>query len=307
MEFRQLQTLITLIGEDFSVSRCADKLFIVQSAVSQQLKRLEQELGNDLFIRKGKRLIGLTDFGGKIEQQARMAMNCMGNIQRLAEDENRSNEGLLRIGCTHTQARYILPPVIHRFNRQFPNIELQIHQGNPQQLVQWAANDLVDFSICTEELAQSDQLESVACYRWNRCLITRPGHPLQKLDSVSLNDLCEYPIITYVMGFTGRGNFDQAFRQAQLKPNTVLSAADTDIIKAYVLDGLGIGVIASMAFNPDLDQALQSRDLNDLFQWETTRIAYLKNRYIRGYQKTFIDLFLLHIAGDDSHRFYAVN
>jgi LysR family cys regulon transcriptional activator len=305
MDIRQLQAFITLIGVEFSVSRTASEMFLVQSAVSQQLKRLEQELGSDLFVRKGKRLVGLTDFGQRVEHEARAALQSIGNIQRIAEDELNSRQGILRIGCTHTQGRYVLPPVIHRFNRQFPEVELQMHQGNPRQLVEWAVNDQVDFSICTEELAQSEKLESIPCYRWNRYLITLPDHPLQQVDELSLDDLCNYPLITYVMGFTGRGDFDRIFEQAGLKPNIVLSAADTDIIKAYVLDGLGVGVVAGMALNPSIDLALQLRDLSHLFPWETTRIAYRKNRYIRRHQQTFIQLILEHISGDRSERFLA--
>ena len=306
MDLRQLNTFITLINNDFNVSFTAEKLFLVQSAVSQQLKRLEQELGNDLFIRKGKRLTGLTRFGEQVEQQARDAIQVIKNIERMAQDQQHLNQGILRIGCTHTQARYILPPVIKLFNRRFPQVELQMHQGNPRQLVDWAVHDVVDFSICTEELAQSDKLESIPCYRWNRCLITLQDHPIQNIDQPTLEDLCQYPIVSYVMGFTGRKSFNDTFHRQQLKPNTVLSAADTDIIKTYVLDGLGIGVIASMAYNETIDKSLCFKDLSHLFPWETTRIAFLKNKYIRQHQQTFIDIFLDTIRQDQSTRFEAV-
>jgi len=306
MELRQFHTLIALINNDFSVSRTADKLFLVQSAVSQQLKRLEEELGSELFIRQGKRLTGLTDFGRQVEQQAHYAIQSVKNIQRMAQDAQQLGEGILRIGCTHTQARYILPPVISLFNRSYPDVELQMHQGNPQQLVEWAVNDMVDFSICTEELAQSEKLESIPCYRWNRCLIALPDHPLLKIKNPRLTDLCDYPLITYVMGFTGRKSLDETFQHAQLKPNIVLSAADTDIIKTYVLDGLGTGIIASMAYNKNIDKSLRFKDLSDLFPWEITRIAYLKNKYIHRQQQTFVDLFLETIRKDKSPRFVAL-
>ena len=305
MDIRQLQGMITLINSEFSVSRTAEKMFLVQSAVSQQLKRLEQELGSPLFVRKGKRLTGLTELGQQVEQQARESLNAVNNIKLLALDHIQLAQGILRIGCTHTQARYILPPVIKAFNKSYPEVELQIHQGNPQQLVEWAGNDIVDFSICTEELAESSKLESIACYQWNRSLITLPDHPLLQIKKPALKDLCKYPIITYVVGFTGRQHFNNSFAKAGLKPNTVLSAADTDIIKAYVLDGLGIGIIANMSYNRKSDTKLKQVDLSHLFPWETTRIAYLKNKVIRRYQQTFIDLFLQVVRQDDSNRFKA--
>jgi LysR family cys regulon transcriptional activator len=303
MDTRQLHTFISLIDNDFNVSRTAQKLFLVQSAVSQQLKRLENELGFDLFIRKGKRLTALSDLGIQVELQARNALKAVKNIRLMAEDYRSITQGVLRIGCTHTQARYILPPVIRLFNRTYPEIELQMHQGNPQQLVEWASHDQVDFSICTEELAQSSALDSIACYKWNRSLITLPGHPLLKKKTLELKDLCEYPIITYVAGFTGRQHFNETFAAHNLHPNTVLSAADTDIIKTYVLDGLGIGVIATMAYDVKQDDKLAIRDLSALFPWETTRLAFLKNKYILRNQQTFIDLFLQSIQTDTSKRF----
>jgi len=306
MDIRQFQTMNALIKNGFSVSKTAEKLFLVQSAVSQQMIRLEQELGSDLFVRKGKRLTGLTELGELVSEQANISINAVKNIRHLADDFKQPSLGILRIGCTHTQARYILPPVIRVFNKTYPNIELQIHQGNPDQLVEWASNDQVDFSICTESLAQSNKLESIACYRWNRCLITLPDHPLQKIKKLTLKDLSEHPIITYVLGFTGRSHFNKSFARAEIQPNIVLSAADTDIIKAYVLDGIGIGIIASMAYDPDQDKKWKQKDLSHLFPWETTRIAYLKNKYIRRYQQTFIDLFLQWIQQDKSDRFKAL-
>ena len=306
MDIRQLQTFIKLIDNDFNVSRTAENQFLVQSAVSQQVKRLEQELGFDLFKRKGKRLTGLTPLGLEVEVQARDSLKAVRNIMQIADEQRSMDQGVLRIGCTHTQARYILPPVIHQFNQVYPEIEFQIHQGTPRQLVEWASHDLVDFSICTEELAESSALDSIACYEWNRCLITRPDHPLQKKASITLSDLCGFPIVTYVAGFTGRQTFDETFAAAGLKPNTVLSAADTDIIKAYVLDGLGIGVIARMAYDEKLDTELPSRDLSHLFPPETTLIAFQKNKYIRRFQQTFIDTFLKTVKRDTTHRFKPV-
>lgn len=303
MNIIQLKTFINIINNNFSVSKTAEQLHLVQSAISQQLKRLEDELGSDLFIRKGKRLTGLTELGEKIERHARASLISIDNINLIASDHQEISQGALRIGCTHTQARYILPPIIKKYNKRYPQIELQMHQGNPKQLVEWASTDQVDFSICTEELSQSTDLKCVAGYQWNRCLVTRPDHPLLTTKKLTLKQLCKYPIITYVAGFTGRENLNATFAKQALVPNIVLSAADTDIIKAYVLDDLGIGIIASMAYNAIKDKPLKQKDLSHLFPWETTRIAYPKNKYIRNYQQTFINLFLEEVNQDKSSRF----
>jgi LysR family cys regulon transcriptional activator len=306
MDIRQLQSLIKLIDCNYSVTRAADEMFIVQSAVSQHLKKLEDELEADLFIRKGKRLIGLTEIGELVAAHARMALASVNSIHAIGEDYINQGAGVLRLGTTHTQARYVLPPVIKAFNQAYPQVEVQIHQGTPKQLVQWAANDELDFSICTEALAQSNKLTNIPCYKWNRSLITLADHPLQQVEELTLEDLCRYPLITYVFGFTGRGHFSETFREAGLEPHVVLSAADTDIIRTYVLEKMGIGIIASMALDNVDNGITRNRDVSHLFPWEVTRIAYLNDKYLRHYEKTFIDLFLDYVAKADDGKVYKI-
>ena len=304
MELRQLHSLIKLIDCNFSVSKAADEMFVVQSAVSQHLKKLEDELEAELFIRKGKRLIGLTEIGERVARHARITLASVNSIQAIGRDYINRNDGVLRIGCTHTQARYVLPPVIKAFNRAYPRVEVQIHQGTPEQLVQWAVNDELDFSICTEALAESSQLTNIPCYKWNRSLITLAGHPLAEVEAISLEDLCQYPLVTYVYGFTGRGSFSETFAVAGLEPHVVLSAADTDIIKTYVREEMGIGIIASMALDESGADGICSRDVSHLFPWEITRIAYLNDKYLRHYEQKFIDLFLDYVASAEDGRIH---
>ena len=295
MEIRQLQSLVKLVDCNFSVSKTADEMFLVQSAVSQHLKKLEEELGSDLFIRKGKRLIGLTPLGLQVVEHARTTLTSVNSIRAIGHDHINQNEGVLRIGSTHAQARYILPPVVKAFNLAYPRVELQIHQGTPKQLVQWAVDDEIDFSICTEALAESTQLSNIPCYQWNRSLISLPEHPLQNVPALSLQDLCDYPLITYVYGFTGRRSFSDTFKKAGLEPHIVLSASDTDIIKTYVREGMGVGIIASMALHDGSDTDLSDRDVSHLFPWEITRIGYLNDKFLRLYQKKFIDLLMDYV------------
>jgi len=302
MEIRQPRSLLKLIDCNFSVSKAADEMFLVQSAVSQHLKKLEEELGADLFIRKGKRLTGLTIIGKQVASHARVTVASVNSIRAIGHDHINQNEGILRIGSTHTQARYVLPPVIKAFNRAYPRVELQIHQGTPTQLVRWAVNDEIDFSICTEELAESTQLTNIPCYKWNRSLITLADHPLLSIPKLSLADLCDYPLITYVFGFTGRKTFSDTFLKANLEPHVVLSAADTDIIKTYVQEEMGVGIIASMALDDREDENFISRDVSHLFPWEISRIAYLNDKFLRRYQQKFIDLFLDYVYRSDDNK-----
>lgn len=298
MELRQLRSLITLVDSGFNVSRAAEQLHVVQSAVSQHLKTLETELGAPLLKRHGKRVLGLTDLGERVQTHARRALAELGSINAAGQDLRDQSRGVLRLATTHTQARYVLPPVIRRFRADFPDVALQIHQGTPLQLVDMVNDDRVDLAICTEALADNRNLITLPCYRWNRCLIAPHGHEILARRPISLETLCEFPLVTYVFGFTGRGSLSDAFARVGLSPQVVCSAADTDIIKTYVREGLGVGIIATLAFDAKADSDLDIRELDHLFPWEVTKIAYLRDRYLRQYHEHFIDCFRRQVWAD---------
>lgn len=291
MELRQLASLVAVAESGFNVTEAAARLHLVQSAVSQQLARLEKELGTRLFTRKGKRLVGLSAAGEGVLRYARDALSIRENILAIGRDHIEEASGVLRIGTTHTQARYVLPPVIRTFRESFPAVGLEIHQGTPKQVVEMALTDRVDFAICTEELGEHPALTALPIYRWNRSLIAPCDHRVLRHRPLSLERICEYPLITYTFGFTGTRHLQSTFARAGLKPQVVLSAADTDVIKTYVREGLGIGLIASPAYSNERDTDLVRRDLSHLLPWETAWVAYDKDKYLRRFQQQFIELF----------------
>lgn len=302
MELRHFRSLTALVDHGFSVSRAAKHLHLVQPAVSQHIKQLESEIGARLFVRQGKRLTGLTDDGQQILHYARQALSLGDSILAVGRDHAEERSGVLRIATTHTQACYVLPPVIRQFVNTYPDVNLQINQGTPGELVEAAVNDAVDLAICTEALSEHAALEAIPCYRWNRCVIAPPNHPILRKQNLTLDALCEYPLITYVFGFTGRGNFSDTFAHAGVSPNVVLSAADTDVIKTYVREGLGIGIIARLAYQPGRDDDLGMRDLSHLFPWEITKVAYVRSKYLRKFARHFIDIFRAETGGGDADR-----
>lgn len=291
MDLRQLRSLVALVESKFSVTRTAASLYLVQSAVSQQIARLEEELGLMLLVRQGKRVLGLTEAGEQVYRYAEQILATAHNIYDVSEEVRHKEQGVLRIGATHTQARYLLPSVLKAFNAQYPKVDIQIHQSTPSSLVDMVLGDQVDVAICTDMQSGREELIHYPCYQWNRVLIMPSGHPLAAMSKVTLERLCDYPIITYVEGFSGRSKLDQVLGDAGLSPHIFLSAADTDVIKTYVADGMGIGIIACMAYDKQLDVDFECRDLGHLFPWETTKIACRKGRYIRAFQSDFITHF----------------
>jgi LysR family cys regulon transcriptional activator len=291
MELRQLRSLVALVESGFSVSRAAERLNLVQPAVSQHLRQLEDELGAHLILRQGRRLTGLTEAGAQVLGHARSMLAGAASIAAVGKDQGADDGGVLRIATTHTQARYVLPGILRSFRARHPGVELEIYQGTPQELVERLRRDLADLAICTESVARQADLETAPCYRWNRCLIAPHGHVVLTARPITLELLCAHPLITYVLGFTGRGHFGDAFSREGLRPRVVLSAADTDVVKTYVREGLGIGIIADMAYEADVDSDLGQRDLTHLFPAEVTRIAHVRGRYLRRFQREFIALF----------------
>jgi len=296
MELRQLRSLVVLVEADFNVSRAALRLHLVQPAVSQHLKQLEDEVGTRLIRRQGKRLVGLTKAGEEVLGYARGVLAGTANILAIGKEGKADDTGVLRIATTHTQARYVLPAAIRRFREDYPEVEVQIHQGTPRQLVDMVLRDAADLAICTELLGTQPTLTAIPCYRWNRCLIAPTGNSMLTVRPVTLELLCSQPMITYVFGFTGRGRLSDTFAREGLRPRVVLSAADTDVVKTYVREGLGIGIVADLAYDAQQDGDLGVRDLSHLFPWEVTRIAHARDKYLRGFQRDFIELFQVEAA-----------
>lgn len=299
MELRQLAALVAVVDSGLNVSQAAERLHLVQSAVSQQLSRLESELGAELFVRKGRRLVALSAIGDAVLQHARRALAVRADIVAVGRDHADEGRGVLRIGTTHTQARYVLPAVIRAFRDEFPQVRLQIHQGTPRQLVEMALEDRVDLSVCTEHLGEHPDLTALPIYRWNRSLIAPHDHPVLAERTLSLETLCSYPLVSYTFGFAGAGRLQATFARAGLTPDLAITATDTDVIKTYVREGLGVGLIASIAYEPRQDRDLVARDLSALLPWETTWVGYQRDKYLRRFQRRFIELLDRMTGGRD--------
>ncbi|HEY4723556.1 MAG TPA: LysR substrate-binding domain-containing protein, partial [Anaerolineae bacterium] len=217
-------------------------------------------------------------------------------LKLAARDYSNHDSGSLVIATTHTQARYALPKVIQRFTAQYPKVKLSLIQGNPLQICQFTLSGQADICIATEAIATFEELVMLPCYGWNRCVIAPPQHPILKQKSLTLEEIAKYPIITYDYAFAGRSEVNSAFERRNLKPNVVLTAIDSDVIKTYVALGLGIGILAQMAFDPVRDKDLRAFDARHLFESSMTRIGIPRNAYLRGYVYDFIEMFAPHLG-----------
>ncbi len=298
MKLQQLRYVREVARRGLSISAAADAMFASQPGVSNQIQQLEQELGLQIFERHGKRLTGLTSVGQSVLEMSERVLLEVHNIRELAADNLHEFKGTLSIGTTHTQARYALPQAIKTFSEHYPDVHLNMVQGTPPEVAEMAATGEVDIAIATEGLSKFDNLAIMPCYQWNRTVIFPPDHPLSEKASFTLEDISHYPILTYVMGFTGRAQQDQSFIEKGLRPNVVFTATDADVIKTYVELGLGIGIIASMAYDDHKDAPLLARDASHLFRPSTTHIGIRRGAYLRQFTYAFIRFFAPHLEKD---------
>ncbi len=290
MNLQQLRYLREIVRQDFNVSAAAKVLHTVQPGVSSQIRRLEDELGLPIFERHGRRLTGLTTAGRAIAAMAERALREIDQMREVSADLANEETGQLAIATTHTQARYALPKTIRRFIEQYPRINLQMHQGSPSQIAQWVISGVADLGIATEGLQHRRELVALPYYHWSHCLIAPPGLPILRRHPMTLEAIAEYPIVTYDPSVAGRQRIDEAFAARGLRPHIAFTAIDSDVIKTYVEIGLGIGLVARMAFDPERDGNLRMRDVSDLFAPCTTYVALPRRRPLPPPLLRFIDL-----------------
>ncbi len=296
MHLRQLRYIQAVANNGLNVSAAAESLFTSQPGVSKQIRLLEEELGVQIFERNGKQLSRITAAGEAILRLADQTLSDVDQIKRAAQEFRDPDSGSLTIATTHTQARYALPKVVGRFIRHYPKVALHMHQGTPMQIAEMASSGEVDFCIATEAMEHFENLVMLPCYKWNRSIIAPCDHPLREEKELTLEAIAEYPIVTYVFGFTGRSRLDHAFQKKGLTPRVVFTATDTDVIKTYVRLGLGVGIVARMAYDPDIDTDLCSLDAGHLFEPSNTKIGFRNNTLLRGYMYDFIEEFAPHLT-----------
>ncbi len=296
MKLQQLRYIWEVAHHDLNVSATAQSLYTSQPGISKQIRLLEDELGVEVFARSGKHLTRITPAGETIIKVAGEILKKVEGIKQIAQEFSNEKKGSLTIATTHTQARYALPDVIQGFMADYPEVSLHMHQGTPMQISEMAADGTVDFAIATEAMDHFSDLIMMPCYRWNRCVVVPRNHPLARLPELTLEELAHYPIVTYVFGFTGRSKLDDAFQARGLVPKVVFTAADADVIKTYVKLGLGVGIVARMAFNDDADRDLVALDASKLFMPSTTKIGFRKGTFLRGYMYDFIHKFAPHLS-----------
>jgi LysR family cys regulon transcriptional activator len=291
MNLHQLRFVQEAVRRKLNLTDTAKALHTSQPGVSKAILELEGELGVDIFARHGKRLRRVTEPGHEVLKAIDVILREVGNLKRIGDEYSKQDAGTLSIATTHTQARYVLPEPVAALRKRFPKVNVSLHQGTPDQVAQMLLDEAADIGLATESLAGYTELVTLPCYEWNHVAVVPAGHALTKLERISLEDLAIEPLVTYHPSFAGRARVDQAFALRQLKPNVVLEAIDSDVIKTYVRLGLGVGIIAEMAMRDDPPGGeLVARPIGHLFGQNVARVAFKRGAYLRSYVYTFAEL-----------------
>jgi len=299
MNLQQLRYVSEVAKRRLSVSEAAAALHTSQPGVSKQIRALEEELGTEIFRRQGRRLVAVTDAGQEVVSAIDRILDEIANLKAVGDEFAHRARGTLTVGVTHTQARYALPPIVTAFKKRFPDVRLKLLQGSPHQLARQVLAGEADMAIATEALDEYPQLTTLPCYQWHHCVVVRRGHPLAKVKPLTLEAIASYPLVTYDPTFAGRNAIDKSFAARNLAPDIVLTALDSDVIKSYVSLGLGVGIISSRAYRKGKEEGLIALDCDHLFPAQTTRLAYKRGAYLRGYAVEFIRLFAPHVRAAD--------
>lgn len=293
IQLKQLETVWHTVTHGYNLSTAAQALHTSQSSLSKHIAAFENQLKADIFTRQGKRLTGLTPIGRELIPHIEAIFAEIRSIENLSLDFNDASAGVLTIATTHTQARYVLPDIIKEFKKTYPKVGLILNQSDPENIAQMVICGQADVGIATEALLQNNVLRCHRYYDWSHVVIVPKTHELaqfaEQLDGVDLPTLASYPIITYHGGFTGRGRIDNTFAKAGFKPDVVLSALDSDVISTYVSAGLGIGIIAEMAYEKNHYPDLVAIPITHFGKF-TTWIAVRDDGEIRKFGQAFIKL-----------------
>lgn len=299
MNLQQFRYVTEVARRGLNVSEAAAALHTSQPGVSKQIRALEDELGVAIFVRQGRRFAALTDAGREIVATLDRVLVSVASLQAIGAEFAGPARGHLAVALTHTQARYALPAVVTAFKQRFPEVKLKLLQGSPRELARMVISGQADIAVATEALDEYDELITLPCYTWRHCVVVPAGHPLAKARPVTLEAIAAYPIVTYDPTFAGRNAIDRAFQARGLKPEVALSALDSDVIKSYVSLGLGVGIISSRAFREGKEEGLAALDCSHLFPEQTTRLAYKRGGYLRGYTVEFIRLLAPNVRAAD--------
>ncbi len=299
MTLTQLRYLIAIADSGLNITLAAERVHATQPGLSKQLRQLEDELGFQLFVRKGKSLDMVTHAGERVLERARIILAEAANIRSIAANLRNESHGELRIATTHTQARFALPAAIAALSNSYPKVSVHLQPTRDADVLARLEAGQVDMAIISSAGPPPASGIALPAYRWQRVIITPIAHPLAaSATPPTLDELAKLPLVSYESSLKSESSLRRAFETVGLSPRIAMTAGDADLIKTYVRAGLGIGVLAEMAIQ-DSDTDLHTLSAGHLFPVCTTWIVLRRDSVLREYMLEFIHHFAPHLERSD--------
>jgi LysR family transcriptional regulator, cys regulon transcriptional activator len=291
MKLQQLRYLCQVIESRFNISEAAGLLGTSQPGISKQIRMLEQELGLDILVRSGNRIIGMTEAGKQLVGEAQRVLAGALQLEEIAREFKNQDEGQLTVATTHLHARYSLLTVIKNFTKLYPQVQLKLLQRVVSEITDAVASGEADIGISTGSDDLARHCVALDACRLHRSIITPLDHPLlHQKGRLTLRDIAAHPLIVYNSKLSSGSTVQQAFDAAGIRPHIVLSAMDADVIKAYVAAGLGIAVLQRLAYDPSRDTEIGALGADHLFPASRAKLIINRTKFLRHYMFDFIKM-----------------
>lgn len=271
-----------------SLTRAAEKMSVTQSAVSQQIKSLEEELGVKLFNRYGPRK-DLTSDGKLFFDLITPLIQEIDTLKITFEDLKGNQKGVLTIAATTFMIMNKLPQVIKKFSKEYPHIRLNVLERRWNEIVLLTQTGEIDFGLAPIGDIPSN-LNYLKLKPIDRVLITCLNHPLSKKKSVTILDIAQHPMITYEKGLVSRDVIDRVFEEVNLEVEIVMEATNSETIKRYVELGIGVSIIPRIALLPSRNRRLEVIPVHRYFGKSQYGVFLRKGKHVTSWAKNFLML-----------------
>jgi len=287
MTLTQLRYLVAIADSGLNITQAAERVHATQPGLSKQLKQLEDELGFQLFTRKGRSLDSVAPAGVRVIEHARRVLAEVANIRSYAANERGEHSGRLLLATTHTQARYVLPPAIAAIKREFPQVSVDLLAAGDAEVL--SRLDEADLALISTAGSVPQGGVAVPLFRWRRVLLVQAAHPLAGLQRApTLAELAAHPLISYESSTRADSSLQRAFAGAGVTPQVAMTARDANLIKTYVRAGLGAGLLAEMAIGVREDGDLRIIQAPEEIPECITWAVIPRGRVLREYALTLL-------------------
>jgi DNA-binding transcriptional LysR family regulator len=249
MDLGQIEAFVQ-VAQHRSFSKAAESLFLTQPSVTARIQSLERDLGEALFERNG-RGVRLTEMGASFLPYARRALKALQDGRDAIEGMRNLELGTLKLGSALTVSTYVLPRILKKYCSLYPGVEVSVHTGRSEQVLQMVLND--DVHCALERTVQHADIVTVPLYEDDLVLVASPQHRLARAGSATIDEVGRESLILFDKGSSYTALIQNVFRQNGVVPRTLMELDTIEATKKMVEEGLGIAMLPKVSTQRELE------------------------------------------------------